>query len=80
MKEATNRDLEDYILLSRKEIVNLIEEIRKCENKSEEDIDRLIEKLERGVIDPWVSNYIFWSEMTSEEIADKALKYKPIEL
>ena len=67
-------------MLSRKEIVNLIEEIRKCENKSEEDIDRLIEKLERGVINPRISNYIFWSEMTLEEIADKARKYKPIEL
>lgn len=67
-------------MLSRKEIVNLVEEIRKCENKSEEDIDRLIEKLERGAIDPRVSDYIFWSEMTPEEIADKTLKYKPIEL
>ena len=67
-------------MLSRKEIVNLVEEIRKCENKSEEDIDRLIEKLERGTIDSRVSDYIFWSEMTPEEIADKALKYKPIEL
>ncbi len=67
-------------MLSRKEVVNLIEEIRRCENKSEEDIDRLIEKLERGTIDPRVSDYIFWSEMTPEEIVDKALKYKPIEL
>lgn len=71
-------------LLSKEEIVNLIEEIieeiEECENKSDEDIERLIEKLQKGVLDPEVSNYIFWSEMTPDEIADKVLEYKPIAL
>ena len=58
----------------------LIDEITKCGNKSEEEIDGLIEKLEQGVLDPQISDYIFWSEMSPEEIADKALRYKPIEL
>ena len=46
----------------------------------EEYIDKMIEELEQGVLDPEISNYIFWSEMTSEEIADKVLHYKPIKL
>jgi len=39
-----------------------------------------IYRLERGVLDPQISDYVFWSDMTAEEIADKALGYKPIEL
>lgn len=66
--------------LSKWEIVNLIEQITNCEDKCEEDIDRLIEELERGVPDPQISDYIFWSDMTAEQIADKALEYKPIQL
>lgn len=68
------------VLLSKDEIINLIDEITKCGNKSEEEIDGLIEKLEQGVLDPQISDYIFWSEMSPEEIADRALRYKPIEL
>ena len=68
------------VLLSKDEIINLIDEITRCGNKSEEEIDGLIEKLEQGVLDPQISDYIFWSEMSPEEIADKALRYKPIEL
>ena len=68
------------VLLSKDEIINLIDEITKCGNKSEEEIDGLIEKLEQGVLDPQISDYIFWSEMSPEEIADKALRYTPIEL
>ena len=63
------------VLLSKDEIINLIDEITKCGNKSEEEIDGLIEKLEQGVLDPQISDYIFWSEMSP-----KALRYKPIEL
>nr|WP_300660224.1 hypothetical protein [uncultured Acetatifactor sp.] len=40
----------------------------------------MIDRLERGVLDPQISDYVFWSDMTAEEIADKALGYKPIEL
>ena len=66
-------------LLTKDEIVELIEEIVKCD-KSEEEIDGLIDKLEEGVLDPQISDYIFWDEKTPEEIADIVLRYKPIEL
>lgn len=66
-------------LLTKDEIVELIEEILKCD-KSEDEIDELIDKLEDGVLDPQISDYIFWDEKTPEEIADIVLSYKPIEL
>lgn len=66
-------------LLTKEEIIELIEEIVKC-NKSEEKIDELIGKLEEGVLDPQISDYIFWDEKTPEEIADIVLRYKPIAL
>ena len=67
------------VLLSKDEIIHLIETITKCED-SEEEIDRLMDKLEQGVLDPQITDYIFWEEMSPEEIADKVLNYKPIAL
>ena len=65
-------------MLSREEIIDLIKEITDVSGKTEEQIDGLLEKLQNGVLDPEISDYIFWSDMTPEEIADKALAYKPI--
>ena len=65
-------------LLSREQIIDLINQILDVENHSEEEINRLVEKLESGVIDPNISDYIFWDNLTPGQIADKALSYKPI--
>ena len=65
-------------LLSREQIIDLINQILDVENHSEEEINRLVEKLESGVIDPNISDYILWDDLTPEQIADKALSYKPI--
>lgn len=65
-------------MLQREEIIDLIKEITDVSDKTEEQIDGLLEKLENGVIDPQVSDYIFYSDMTTEEIADKVLNYKSI--
>lgn len=65
-------------MLSREEIIDLIKEITDVSGKTEEQIDSLLEKLKNGVLDPEISDYIFWSNMSPEEIADKALSYKPI--
>ena len=67
-------------LLTKEEIIAATEEITDCSNKSEQEIDRLIDRLEEGVPDPQISDYIYWSEMTTEKIADIALQYKPIVL
>lgn len=63
--------------LTRDELVILVERIQKCQG-SEKEIDKMIGLLERNVIDPEVSNYIFYEENTPEEVVDKALAYKPI--
>ena len=65
-------------LWSKEQIINLINQILDVENHTEDEINRLVEKLESGVIDPNISDYIFWDDLTPEQIADKALSYKPI--
>ncbi len=65
-------------MLSKEEIICLIKEITDVSGKTEEQVECLIENLKKGVTDPQISDYIFWSDMTPEEIADKVLSYKPI--
>lgn len=65
-------------LWSKEQIIDLINQILDVENHTEEEIDRLVDKLKSGVIDPNISDYIFWDDLTPEQIADKALSYKPI--
>ena len=67
-------------LLSRNEIIEKINQILDVENHSEKEIYDLHEELKNGVIDLNISDYIYYDELTPEEIADKALSYKPIYL
>ena len=69
---------ENMELWSKEQIIDLINQILDVENHTEEEINRLVEKLESGGIDPNISDYIFWDDLTPEQIADKALSYKPI--
>ena len=50
------------------------------QNLSEGEEDAILEKLEQGVLDPEISDYIYWSKLSAEQIADKVLSYKPINL
>ena len=68
---------EDSIMLDRLYLIKLIDQLRNFEG-SEEDEDVFLEKLENLVTDPNISDYIYWTNMSSEEIADKVLSYKPI--
>ena len=63
--------------MSREELIELVEKIMKCEG-TEEEVDNMIDVLKKNVIDPEVTNYIFYEENTPEEVVDKALAYKPI--
>lgn len=63
--------------MTREELVALVDKIMKCQG-SEKEIDEMIKLLEQNVIDPEVTNYIFYEENTPEEVVDKALVYKPI--
>lgn len=64
--------------LSKKEIIDIINDILDVKNHTEAEIDQLIKKLEDGVTDPEITDYIYFDELTPEEIADKALAYQPI--
>ncbi len=65
--------------MTREELISLVDKIMKCQG-TEKEIDAMIELLEKNVIDPDVTNYIFYEENTPEEVVDKAMAYKPIVL
>lgn len=67
-------------LFTREQIIETVKRIQACKYASEAEADGDILLLEKGVLDPEISNYIFWDNLTPEEIADKALSYKPIQL
>ena len=67
-------------MLDRKELIDLIEELKNFSGTEREE-EKLLGKLESLVLDPGIpeiSDYIYWTDMSSEEIADKVLNYKPI--
>ena len=64
-------------MLDRKELIDLIEELKNFSGTEREE-EKLLEKLENLVLDPEISDYIYWIDMNSEEIADKVLNYKSI--
>lgn len=64
-------------MLEKSSLIKLIDQLKNFQG-SEKDEDELLEKLETLVMDPNISDYIYWTDMTSEEIADKVLNYKAI--
>ncbi len=67
--------------LSRKELIKLVSNIIEC-NGIEEKIDNIFKVLESNVQDPEVTDLIFYSNdnLSAEEIVDKSLSYKVIQL
>ncbi|MBB6464123.1 bacteriocin immunity protein [Flammeovirga kamogawensis] len=66
--------------MTRKELIDLVKDITTVENKTEKEINELLEILKQNVPDPEVSDLIYYDELTPEEIVDKALSYRPIQL
>ncbi|AXT54632.1 hypothetical protein D1815_02270 [Aquimarina sp. AD1] len=66
--------------MTREELIELVKSIITVENKTEKEIDELLEVLKRNVPDPEVSDLIYYDELTPEQIIDKALSYKSIQL
>jgi len=64
-------------MLDRKELIDLIEKLKNFSGTEREE-EKLLEKLESLVLNPEISDYIYWTDMNSEEIADKVLNYKSI--
>lgn len=63
----------------KEEITALIRRLRTFEGNEEEE-DRLLAELERQVADPNVSDYIYWSDLSPEEIVEKISAYRVITL
>ena len=66
--------------MTRKELIDLVKDVTTVENKTEKEINELLEILKQNVPDPEVSDLIYYDELTPEEIVDKALSYRPIQL
>ena len=66
--------------MTREELVNLVNNILDIENKTEKEIDELLNILEKNIPAPNISDLIYWSDSSLKEIIDKALTYKPIQL
>ena len=79
-EEHVDINIETGEPFTREQIIEIVKRIKACKYASEAEADRDIMLLEKGVLDPNISDYIFWDELTPEEIADKALSYKPIQL
>lgn len=69
--------VEVSIMLNREDLISLINQLKNFEGTEEEE-DLFLEKLENLVSDPNISDYIYWTDMSAEEIADKVISYKPI--
>ncbi len=69
--------------MTREELLALAKKIRFAEAKTEREMDEDIELFLKNVPDPQASDYFFskkFEGMTLEEIVDKALSYRPIQL
>jgi hypothetical protein len=70
--------------LSRDEMVALVERIIRPDG-DEEQIGERLDELARAIPNPHVSDLIFGpvkgdEDLTAEQIVDKAMRYRPIEL
>jgi hypothetical protein len=65
--------------MTREELINLVVEITTTKGKTEEEINILVDVLERNVPHPAVTDLIFYENLTPEEVVDKALSYKPVQ-
>ncbi|MFD0367740.1 e9imm peptide [Streptomyces sp. NPDC127114] len=68
--------------MSREEAISLVQRLMTAEGISEAEQDEMLEALENGLVCPHISDYIFWNptELTAEQVVDKALTYRPIAL
>lgn len=65
--------------MKRQELIELIKKIQ-CSDGTEEEADYDIDLLCKSVTDPQAADYIYYEELSVEEIADKIINYKPIQL
>ncbi|MFG2477905.1 e9imm peptide [Streptomyces fagopyri] len=69
--------------MDREEAVRLVRRLMTDDFAGEDEADGAMDRLERGLVCPYVSDYIFWDadpELTAEKIVDRALSYEPFAL
>lgn len=66
--------------MSKEELIELVRQIISMENKTEQEINMLIDQLVSNVPHPEVTDLIYYDDLTPEEIVEKALSYKPVRL
>ncbi len=66
--------------MTREELIQLVKEITTPKGKTEEEINKLVDILEKNVPHPAVTDLIYYENLTAEEVVNKALGYKPTQL
>lgn len=69
--------------MTRDELIELARKIKFAEGKDEKEMDENIDIFLKNVPDPNAANYFFskkFEGMSIEEIVDKSLSHKPIQL
>ncbi|ABE34666.1 hypothetical protein DR64_6599 [Paraburkholderia xenovorans LB400] len=69
--------------MERNDLIALVNRIKESTYSSEEEADLDIDMLTKNTIDPYAMEYIFqkeYEDLSSEEIVDKILSYKSIQL
>ncbi|WP_328357820.1 bacteriocin immunity protein [Streptomyces sp. NBC_00445] len=66
---------------SREELIHIIQQLIDAELPEEEE-DRLVEELKSSVLHPRITDLIYYNtpKLTTEEVVDTTLAYRPIEL
>ena len=64
--------------MSKEQMIEIVRKLQNCAYKTEAETDKAIEELKKAVIDHKITDYIFFDNLTPEEIVDKAISYKPI--
>jgi len=66
--------------MEKLDLIKLVKDIVDINNRSEEEIDALIEILKSNVPHPEVMDLVYFKNLAPEEIVEKALAYKTINL
>ncbi|MGW1953477.1 bacteriocin immunity protein [Streptomyces sp. NPDC001920] len=66
---------------SREELIHMVQQLIDA-NLPEDEEDRIVEELKLSVLHPRVTDLIYYNtpKLTAEEVVDRALAYRPIEL
>lgn len=66
---------------SREELIRMVQQLIDADLPEGEE-DRLVEELKLSVLHPRVTDLIYYNspKLTAEEVVDRALAYRPVEL